>query len=205
MAEKPILLSTQEVRSILAGRKTQVRRVVKPQPVAHSPVIDIIQKSHPPYKNHWLLKTAHAGMPCDGKHYGGYWVRPSCQTGDILYVRETWRWCADAEGYCYKASRPYTFDNCRKYESVCAHYPKWRSSATMPRAAARIFLRVTGVRVERVQSIAMRDCIKEGIELKEFGNAKHDYAELWDSCYAKKGYGWDSNPWVWVYDFERVI
>jgi len=74
------------------------------------------------------------------------------------------------------------------------------------RSAARIFLKVTNVRVERVRDISINDCIKEGIEnVHGFrSEIRNWYSEFWDSLNAKRGYTWDSNPWVWVISFERT-
>ena len=91
----------------------------------------------------------------------------------------------------------------------------------MPKEAARIFLRVTDVRAERLQNISVEDCMAEGLDCDNeirnpnpethesirnwnFSYAQHLYKTLWDSLNAKRGYGWDVNPWVWVYEFERV-
>jgi len=74
----------------------------------------------------------------------------------------------------------------------------------MPRAAARIFLRVTGVRAERLQDITARDCVAEGMNVSKQGNVKHDFAKLWGDLNTQRGYSWESNPWVWVVEFERM-
>jgi hypothetical protein len=83
---------------------------------------------------------------------------------------------------------------------------RWRPSIHMPREAARLFLRVTDVRVERLQNISAEDCEAEGY----FETAPVEprprswFSEVWNARNAKRGYGWDSNPWVWVYTFERI-
>jgi hypothetical protein len=140
------------------------------------------------------------------------------QPGDILYVRETWHKyikrvgkgesCHLAEFYGYKASIANSED---------ANEP-WKSPACMPKEAARIWLRVTDVRVERLQEITVDGCHREGINIEtsavtdgETLNRKHDFSlekfeTLWDSTVKKSDidrYGWDANPWVWVIEFER--
>jgi hypothetical protein len=81
-----------------------------------------------------------------------------------------------------------------------AHW-NWRPSIHMPKEAARIFLKVTGVRLERLQEIRYPDVYAEGIN-EEYGSLT-DFVELWDSISDKRGFGWESNPWVWVIEFER--
>lgn len=141
------------------------------------------------------------GEPCDYPL-----VKLSYQPGDILWVRETWM--PETEqgictgGYIYKAS-----DN-PEADGDCPL--KWRPSIHMPRKVARIFLKVTNVRVERLQEITEEDAIREGcIALKDKNeitsiSAKERFHALWDGIYLKQGYGWDANPWVWVYEFERI-
>jgi hypothetical protein len=115
--------------------------------------------------------------------------------GDILWVRETWN-CISYDGktiekYWYKADT----DNASE---------KWRPSIFMPREAARIFLKVTGVMVERLQDITEDDAKKEGFSsMKEF-YAREKFLHTWDALNAKRGHGWDANPWVWVIQFEAV-
>ncbi len=134
-------------------------------------------------------------------HYGTHCAIPPYQQGDILYVRETWckgSWMNEKERYYYKAD-----DN----DFLCT----WHPSIHMPKEAARIWLRVTGVRVERLQDIDGKGCVKEGIEeepLKDVGDefVKGMFHDLWDSTIKKSDidrYGWDANPWVWVIEFER--
>jgi len=151
----------------------------------------------------------------------GYKVTPRADVGDTLWVRETWGMVQLKGGssingapadprYIYRASDdtpdPSEYD-----------YEAWKPSIHMPRAAARIFLRVTGVRCERVQDITEEDAIAEGctappdgehyhngMDLEPIYYASDDFAMIWDLLYAKRGYGWHKNPWVWVYEFERA-
>ena len=126
--------------------------------------------------------------------------------GDILYVRETWNttdncglfppWQSTGTHYIYKADAS---------NSDEAKEAKWRSPYHMPRDAARIFLRVTNVRCERVRDITIGDVIAEGcLPSDVMGGQTLDYFRpLWDSLNAKRGYGWENNPWVFAYTFER--
>lgn len=132
---------------------------------------------------------------------------PRYEAGDILWVRETWLKADD--GYYYKADIkvPSESENLRKTYGY-----KWRPSIFMPREAARIFLRVTNVRVERVQEITVDDCRLEGCccsDCLQTGPHSPDckcdtlFYNTWNDINAKRGYGWDTNPWVWVYEFEK--
>lgn len=195
MNSKPILFNTDMVRAILGNRKTMTRRVVKEREL-----ID-----HPPY-------------------------RP----GDILYVRETWRawrarryeadihieFKAGGEGVALRFPHGCTdsvnrdeYDNFFKKWGVGA---KWHPSIHMPREAARIFLKVTDVRAERLWEIDGRGILAEGIDNgssnpamgKRFENMQRmAFQRLWNSTIKKADralYGWAANPWVWVIEFERI-
>ena len=141
--------------------------------------------------------------------------KPPYQSGDILYVRETWttHYVPDEDGkpkleYCYKADG---IDI--KAECLPGENNRWYPSIHMPKAAARIWLKVTDVRVERLQDISGMDVLKEGVnshvhpEADYFDvNQREMFQSLWNSTIDKKQidtYGWDANPWVWVIEFER--
>ena len=99
-------------------------------------------------------------------------------------------------GYVYRADNDPQFEGCR-----------WKPSIHMPKWAARIWLEVTGVRVERVQDISEEDAIAEGIPrgaVQYCGHAIRLFRDLWDSINAKRGYPWEVNPWVWVVEFKRT-
>jgi hypothetical protein len=200
MNEKPILFSGEMVRAILDGRKTQTRRVVKPQPG------DGFE-----WKG-WLADTsgnrANIGKACweNRESLETLMIRsPYGKPGDLLWVREThWLdWYEDGvvvDGQPahvhYRAGHPHPVIA----KSIDGH---WRPSIFMPRWASRITLRVTDVRVERVQEIHYSDVVAEGVT-DEFYNWSGKWVELWDRINAKRGYGWDINPWVWVVEFEVV-
>lgn len=191
MSTKPILFSTPMVQAILDGRKTMTRRVIKPQPM--------IMANGKPLNgyNDSMIKAA------------GEFLTPKYQPGDILWVRETWcnisDWtCVDPsvglpDGFIYKAD----------WHARLEH-PRWRPSIHMPRAAARLFLRVTDVRVERVQDMPLFDVWDEGTpqmpgNLHSDGAVNQwDFRYLWDALNAKRGFGWDVNPWVWAITFEQT-
>ena len=179
---KPILLKTEMVRAILDGRKTVTRQVVKPQPKGQ------------------LVPTLSGGCwPGYFEEIGTSRVqRPPYRPGNILYVRETWQQGLGGT-YLYKASAGLDlFMN--KEGNLVSNIP-WCPSIHMPRKAARIFLRVTDVRVERLQGIDDDGVVAEGLEI----GAPFD--ELWDSTIKPADralYGWEANPWVWVIEFERI-
>lgn len=190
---KPILFNTEMVRAILDGRKTVTRRVVMPQPkAALFPMPDLMC---------WPGCFANAEEPMV--------YRPPYKFGDILWVRETWNgdWC---DHYIYKA------DGGSAKAAGYAAEPKWHPSIHMPKEAARLFLRVTGVRVERLKDIDGHGILKEGIDNGKSNPAMGTrwenmqsmaFAELWNNTIKPSDralYGWAANPWVWVIEFERI-
>lgn len=200
--EKPILFSTEMVKAILKGRKTQTRRVIKGALPDHE---------YEFMPDGWVRidKSTNALIKC-----------PYGQPDDILWVRETWYYenhmYDPSEGdalhrYVYKADNPdYPVNT-----GVGKH--GWRPSIHMPRAAARLFLRVKNVRVERLQEINAKDIIAEGTPYDReiykmpcnIENAGETYLKgcflrLWNNINAKRGYGWEVNPWVWVIELERL-
>jgi hypothetical protein len=180
---KPILFSTEMVRAILSDRKTMTRRVIKDKDITNWFDIDVDGKP-----------IAYIDQ-ATGDSYPPT-IRARYQIGDILWVRETW---GKKDGhYFYKAGHELLIDS----EPLIK---RWHPSIHMPREAARIFLKVTNVKVERLQDITEEDALKEGA--KAYGpnncsgtSARIAFAELWDGVYNN----WRENPWVFVYEFERV-
>ena len=202
---KGIIFSTDMVKKIILNEKTQTRRVVSEK----------ILKEYDEYDEYCNnVMPGFGDIPCMRTWEKEFYMNHARYTpGDVLWVRETWRFCKDANGYCYKAYQKRTADNCSKFASICDHSPKWRSPRYMPKAAARIFLRVNDARVERLQEISPEDCDAEGVGFKD-GRAIESKANkeslrtrfmtLWDSLNAKRGYGWERNPWVFVIDFTII-
>lgn len=214
---KPILFNTEMVRGVDAGIKTVTRRVVKPQPKGRL-VPELPSSCWPGYF---------------GEENTPRVVRPPYFVGDILYVRETW---CDPSGtgypFLYKADMPMHWDA----EDTEVGIPvdlkaedyTWRPSIHMPKEAARLFLRVMGLRVQRVQDITDEEARREGCA------DRADFRRVWNGCYAKprpvkgedgkidhyeswpwediretrthKGKPWHviGNPWVWVIEFKRI-
>jgi hypothetical protein len=197
---KPILFSTEMVRAMLDGRKTMTRRVVKP---ILSPGFTFVERGTANKRFGWSFWG-------DGDI--NHEVKPPCRTGDILWVRETWykNYPHKYGKYFYRADGeetdiPLVTGGTTAYGK--ADGLKWRPSIHMPREAARIFLRVRTVRVERVQEITEVDAEAEGIEPKgiiHVVSARYRFAQLWNDLNAKRGYGWDTNPFVWVIEFEQI-
>lgn len=206
MKIKPVLFNTDMVRAILDGRKTVTRRVVKQF------VPDDAQFGYTAFTPKGCISAR--GIYEDG--YGEKFYKLPYQPGDILYVRETWSWCPcwdcghDSESGCTEtpSSRFYNEEKreygCYGFKASFADneqpFDRWHPSIHMPKEAARIFLRVTSVRVERLHGMTEDDVRCEGFE------NPGDFIRLWDNTIKpadRERYGWAANPWVWVIKFER--
>jgi hypothetical protein len=223
MTEKPILFSTPMVRAILNTKtntwppepidaskpcKGMTRRVVVPQPEC---ITD---------KGIYIDRKGSVLFQNKASKLGKY------QVGNVLWVREKFQ-IYPIQEFLYKSGEmnPYEKIPKQRPESYYVEYAaeqeaqmKWRPSRHMPRWVARLFLKVRGVRVERLQDISNEDAKKEGFDTFNV-NADCDYIcdceeegrcaicgfrYVWDSLNAKRGYSWESNPFVWVYEFARV-
>jgi len=177
--ERPILFSGPMVRALLEDRKTQTRRIIKPQPTGR---IDPVWSYGP--------KGAEVAFGPDNLRADGgprWWRVPYGQIGDRLWVREA---MAGADDPAYK--------HLVKYRANGDHATRWRPSIHMPRWASRILLEITGIRFERVQEISEADTQAEGVP-----DVDH-YRCLWESLHGRIGETWGHNPWVWVVEFKRV-
>ena len=205
MKERGMIFNGEMVRAILDGRKTQTRRVMKPQP----------DSCPPPRGGHWWPSNKHRTMLHVEEalqNNEGIWegiVGDACPfgaVGDRIWVRETW---ADAGASApdlklYRANYPAHVPT--HYENVPpASDIRWTPSIHMPRWASRITLEITGVRVERLNDISECDAKAEGAptECCVIGD-KHflGFRSLWKSIYGDES--WRSNPWVWVIEFKRI-
>ena len=203
---KPILFNTEMVRAILDGRKTVTRRCVK-----YKYSNTEMQMRTDKYGTSLIEIQKDVEGETFGKNEDGTTWRkllayiekvPPFKVNDILYVRETWNeW---EGGYVYKAwNEPF---------HQVGSYGQWRPSIHMPKEAARIFLRVTGVRAERLRDITIEEIRKEGLSSMAVhaGDKEMAYMEwqlLWDSTINKGDidkYGWDANPYVWVIELEVI-
>lgn len=223
MKERPILMSAPMVRAILAGTKTQTRRVVR-----HPNIADVEEWAPPTNEDpRWELgyrPTGGAGASLGHVRcpYGG--------PGDRLWVRETWGLHIHTDYTCWnrdsirgRSPEDLACSWALAYAAdATSVYDFWRPSIHMPRWASRITLDVTSVRVERLQDITEEDARAEGVEpMKGVGadqpiidvprrgrtQGTHPhvlaFAVLWDTINGKRAH-WQSNPWVWVISFRRV-
>lgn len=237
MAIKPILFNTEMVRAILDGRKSCTRRINKDANDYVVPDMDFYDSDKRTYAVHNYSDKEHTDKLSTAER-----TCPICP-GDILYVRETWQcWRA----HRYEATADIRFraggDDVRlqfangntdsidrlDYDTFVykwfSHNGEWKPSLFMPKEAARIWLKVTDMRVERLQEITPNGAESEGVgnlfyddigygeknygtEVDpEYGIAKEQFAWLWESTIKKSDldrYGWDANPWVWAIEFER--
>ena len=227
MAYKPILFNTEMVQAIQTGRKTQTRRIIKPQPAFANSELGTPLKCN---DGTYTFRVA----PYKHVYEGNY--KPPCEPGDILWVRETWRPAKGTmhtyihgeitesedwhDGYEYRAGG-YSFHDGFKESSDDYHLSEirsggsWKPSIHMPKEAARIFLRVKDVRVERLQDMRLEDCLAEGVRLSAAVEndlvrapirAREWFSQVWDSTIRPEDldvYGWNADPWVWVIEFER--
>lgn len=197
MVIKPILFNTEMVQAIMDGRKSCTRRVVKPQ-WEECPHCKYVHNEYIYDEMAENVYCARCGYPLEPERRSPY------QPEDILYVRETWHrytkrvgkgeGCHLEEHYGYKASIVNSED---------AEEP-WKPSIHMPKKAARIWLNVTNVRVERLQDMTDDDAEAEGCF--DYTSTALGFPDVWDSTIKKSNldsYGWDANPWVWVIEFER--
>jgi hypothetical protein len=253
MKERPIIFSTESVRAILAGKKTQTRRVIKPQPEAY-------------LENDMWWEKKRKGRVVMGSVYPKDWAEysPFGVPGDRLWVREKWKFGSfnsesefsaeyedgasspiidiyyenelDREKYLAECGEDY--DKAGWVQDDDGYYrepanwegenpARWRSPLFMPRCFSRLLLEITAVRVERVQDISENDAISEGMlhykgwQTKEYQtdvelaktigtkpplgfSPKQRYEHLWDSLNAKRGFAWDTNPYVWVVEFKLL-
>ncbi len=224
--EKPISFRTDMVQAIPPGHKTMTRRIMKPQPrlEKYSAMVGGYDNI-PPMARFWT--------PGETNNLGVEDIKPKYQPGDILYVKETCTYVmlehapdllegANSQ-WIYKAS---VHSDWMDYAKERYGY-KWKPSIFMPRAAARIFLKVTDVKAERLQDITEEDAIKEGIESKiikssigqtYIGYLNYLYDGIDDIMYYRNPVlsfetlwikingpqSWKENPWVWVYSFEYL-
>lgn len=224
MKTKPIIFNAEMVKAILDGRKTQTRRVIKPQPEFYGDDCFYTWKNFDPTDDIEKLLLE---------------FTPFGELGDYLWVREKFQYYEEHDVYKF-------FDGTMMFNSIGvlgATFDKdekpWKPSIFMPKKVCRIFLKITDIRVERVQDVRTREIYKEGCPiysleetikksyLDELLNipkakramamrlmpvdayiqrptAKEWFADLWNSLNEKRGFGWDINPWVWAIEFERI-
>ncbi|AFQ50409.1 hypothetical protein [Burkholderia cepacia] len=206
MRELPILFSGPMVRAILDGSKTQTRRVMKLQPDARTTEVSVC-------RDQWMgIGPSGIGV---GTSQWDPWRKSRFAADYRLWVRETF-------AHMYRGN---TTPETRRDDDVVYRadgftpdeyvYGTWKPSIHMPRWASRITLKITGVRVERLQHISETDARAEGVTIEEHlargycagadrPPSIRAYRDLWDGLNAARGHGWEANPWVWVVEFQRV-
>ena len=200
MPIKPILFNTEMVRAILDGRKTCTRRICKDANECTVPDMEFYNADRRTYAVHNFVDKEHTEQLSTAER-----TCPIC-TGDVLYVRETWKKAPN--GYYY-------YEDWQRND--IADVTKWKPSIHMPKEAARIWLKVTDVRVERLHEITEDGAKAEGAidnrgfihspenEYDRIHTAREHFIRIWNSTIKKSDldrYGWDANPWVWVIEFE---
>jgi hypothetical protein len=208
MKERPILFSSPMVQAILAGRKTQTRRIVK-IPAAVDSVTGVGFSAMTPDN-----MASVRGFDKTDVHFETFIKIPYGEVGDRLWVRETWRKLPHNTSTGY----PYEYRATAEQDGIPIESP-WKPSIHMPRIASRITLEITGIMVERLKDISEADAIAEGIERDKDGwkhyapNTPADalvglptpcesYRTLWESINGPES--WDSNPYVWVISFKKL-
>lgn len=230
MNEKPILFNTEMVKAILDGKKTVTRRIIRPQPEARLCYAFAGSSGMPgtwgyPSRDAWKSWGDEYRLPTVLLEPERRWT-PPCKADDLLWVRETWNY-----GFVESSDREYANDvwfepSDRKTEGsylralsrwwyrADANDEKdmrelngfWRPSIHMPREAARIWLKVKEVKVQRLQEMTSFDAYKEGFRNGDNGDMMQ-FMRTWESTIRpenQKRYGWQADPWVWVIEFERT-
>lgn len=218
--ELPILFNTEMVRAILDGRKSCTRRICKDANECTVPDMEFYNADKRTYAVHNFADKKHTEQLSIAER-----TCPICP-GDVLYIRETWT--EECGKYYYRADYDSDYlDPCETlsggYPASCRNHPgcdgcmatstriHWHPSIHMPKEAARIWLKVTDVRVERLRDITPEQIGREGVEVEyphvlNGEEKRYAFSTLWNSTIKKSdldSYGWNANPWVWVIEFER--
>jgi hypothetical protein len=202
MKSKPILFSTPMVQAILEGTKTQTRRILKPQPKQK---LEFFGWKLPEY----IQVAFGKGVKTESLH-----KFPFGQIGDVLWVRETFR----PKGHSFPIGEHFEYKATAESDGNPMNEP-WKPSIFMPKDAARIWLKIINIRVERLNDISDEDAKNEGIKLSEHSSENVDlwyryddgsfsflpqtsFRTLWESINGKDS--WNNNPWVWVIEFYHI-
>lgn len=217
--ERPILLNGEMVRATIEGRKTQTRRIVKPQPNppnrrGFDPVAYAVKDHNPEW---WWMKFQDDPGDFITEYSEEIGACPYGQPGDRLWVRETFGVMPgtldEEKQFVYRADCPLDIQGWPARRGAIEDFIRWRPSIHMPRIASRLILEITNIRVERLNDISAEDALAEGVEWGHFGwrdylnaerrksSAKQSFQTLWESI---NGAGsWEANPWVWVIEEKK--
>lgn len=231
--EKPILFNSEMVKAVLSGRKTQTRRVIKPQPINENNQIYSSGLIGPELYEP-VIYNKQGEMVAGEEIFGVYtddgdwgWKCPYGQVGDRLWVRETLLWESyasnDITDLAYKADDSEVDGEMPRdwippQNNIESHFESGGNipdggfyyhtgqvnSIFMPRWASRINLEITDIRVERVRDINPLSSLAEGCKWEKGNGPSVNFKKLWNSIYEKRGYGWGVNPWVWVVEFKVI-
>lgn len=190
MKERGLIFTRESIPGLQSGAKTQSRRVVRPQPgptrlLDHNgTLVEVTDRGFA----RWLEESRQRTLRC-----------PYGVPGDLIWVKEAFALLGKQT--IYRADK---LSQTEGYSHVIRNGGRWKSPRFMPKVAARIWLELTGVRVERLQNIRAGDVIREGFFDQEgLGRSKAAFSAIWDELNAKRGFPWESNPWVWVLEFRR--
>ena len=203
---KSIIFNTEMVKAVLDGRQTQVR--------------ESFSKKQLKYFDYAQKLGEISNLDNFHKNDFSYILQFSkYKVDDTLYVRETFKTFSNITmdnevGVIYKADNKEVILSCNgDYECEYVFNDKWKPSIHMPKRYARVFLKVTNVRIERVQDISLTNMLEEGINhlknysmgrvVKPYTQIKREFINLWNST-IKDGYKWEDNPYVFVYEFEKI-
>ena len=214
--ETPIIFSTPMVQAIQQGDKTQTRRIIKPQPIGDlAPlsewsrgIADSCHDHNPDPQR--LISHSHKlkGRLFPFRNEYGDLIGLTCpygKPGDLLWVRETFAEFHDWDHFNRLLPKGKCVYRANEYDAPVS---RWKPSIFMPKKYTRIWLKIIDIRVEGLQDITANDCLAEGIDLSKTHDSYHPLNQigllrkLWDSINGKS-HPWDSNPWVWVVEFEK--
>ncbi len=199
---RPIIFQGWGVKAILEGRKTQTRRVLKPQPIGYDVAVDVLSYDHGVFEEKaWREQHSPYGVAGDG-----LWVRESirCTPEDVYYL-------ADGMSIRVADLEPDQDFWLQNYGGSRVGEEVTIPSIHMPRWVSRVGLEIVDVHIQRVQDISMQDAVAEGWpddgHLNNYGTgavARDWFAEVWDSVNAKREFSWKANPWVWAIEFALL-
>lgn len=219
MTDRPILFSGPMVRALLDGRKTQTRRIVKPQPSADAVDAGVTMSGNPAANGVWCWLDAKDLM--DASQVGETFRCPYGVPGDRLWVKETWGLndCLYGGSQPIPKARPIDLPAdalvfyATEDDAEIRNELRWRPSIHMPRWASRLTLDITEVRVERLHEISAADSLAEGVQCPTCEALQASacngrgcfasiaaYRDLWNHINGPDN--WAANPWVWVVTFE---